>query len=68
VEEHRIQTARSLREALIKINDNLKKECVLQFSRQFLPIAFLEDSEKQFFDIRERIGRLEQRILEKCNQ
>jgi hypothetical protein len=37
----------------------MKKECVMQFSRQFLPLSFLDDSERQFVEIKERIGRLE---------
>lgn len=48
MEEHRNQTARSLRSAIIKIDDSTKRECITQFSRQFLPLSYLDDSEKQF--------------------
>lgn len=33
-----------MKEALIKIDNNMKKECITQFSRQFLPLSYLDDS------------------------
>lgn len=58
MDKNKTETAMSLREALIKINDNIKKQCFNQFSRQFLPLSFLDDLQRQFGEILDSINKL----------
>jgi hypothetical protein len=62
IEEHRTQSVNSLREGLIKINDNMKKECLTLLSRSFLPVSYLDDSEQQFLDLSRKISKLELKL------
>lgn len=51
MEEYHDQTARNLREVIKKMDDSIKKDC----ASKFLPVDFVNDAEKQFLEIEDRI-------------
>ena len=54
LEQHKSQSNSSLRQAVIKINDNIKKECGDLLSREYLPVSFREGILKRFDDLEKK--------------
>lgn len=42
--EYKTQASNSLKEAIVKVDEGLKKECIIHLNRQFLPLSFMDDS------------------------
>lgn len=62
LEDHRVQTARNLREVLKKFDENIKKEILVQFGIKFLPVSFVDDMDKQFNELEDRIQIVEAKL------